>query len=124
MHRFLKSIMIHDTRIALRSDASIWLIAHNDSEFSLNRGNGWIRAGKIRLCLNDRVRISGSEVSISELCRELGIDFQQACDATRKMSGQSGKNALEPVSVPAGVIEDARRNPDTGQIESSTKETS
>lgn len=122
MHRFLKSIMIHNTRVALRSDASIWLIAQRDGDVSVDRGSGWATANKLRLCRDDRVRIGESGISLSELCSRLGVDFQQACDSTEKKNDFSDSKALMPLSVPASVIDNARRNPDTGQIEPSTKE--
>ena len=124
MHKFLKSIFIHDTRVALRSDASIWLMAQNDSVFSVSRGEGWLRASKVRLCRDDRIQIEEKTVSMAELCNELGIDYQQACDSTERKNNQQDGQALVPVSVPASVIDDARRNPETGQIEPSTKEQS
>jgi len=122
MHRFLKSIFIHDTRAALRSDASIWLIAQQGGHVSVDRGSGWVRASKLRLCRDDRIRIGKSDIELSELCSGLGIDYKQARDATDQKNGSPGAAALIPLSVPASVIDNARRNPDTGQIEPSTKE--
>ena len=122
MHRFLKSKFIHDVQVALRSDASIWLMAPNDVELSVDRGRGWLQATKIRLCRDDRIRIGDSAISLSDLCSHLGIDFRQACDATEQNRDPAGKDALIPLSVPASIIDNARRNPSTGQIEPGKKE--
>jgi hypothetical protein len=124
MHRFLKYVTVDKARLALRSDASIWLIAQGESDFSVNRGEGWVRAAKIRLCSNDGIRIGGSEVSVSELCSELGIDYGQVCDSTERTAHAIGERSLVPLSVPDSIIDDARRNPETGQIEPNTKEKS
>ena len=121
MHRFLQFAEIENARVALRSDASIWLMAHDCATLVVDRGGGWQRARRIRLCEGDRVRIGKSEVTVADLCLSLGIDVDQARGGVSTVKGLTEPAAPVPLSAPASVIDDARRNPGTGQIESSPK---
>ena len=119
MHRFLKYTSAGSARVALRSDASIWLTSGESDHISLNRGNGWVQARRLCLCHEDRVRVGETEYSPAELCGRLGVELNQAGN-----DAVSEHTFPTPVTAPASVIDNARRNPGTGQIESGSKEQS
>lgn len=109
MHRFLRYAPIQNARIALRSDASVWLIANEGEHFEVNRGNDWVQAIRLRLCEGDRIRADGLEITLADLCAKVDIRLQTA--------GNDAGTDPVPLSAPASVIDNARRNPGTGQIE-------
>lgn len=115
MHRILQMSKAGDAQVALRSDASIWLIASEGGHVSLDRGNGWQPATRVRLCAGDRLRIGMTEVAAEALCQELGIEIRTPGNESARDGGQA--KAPVPLSPPASFIQNARRNPGTGQIE-------
>ena len=140
MHRFLKfrrigsapdcDLVIDDlsvaaihARLSLRSDGALWLIESGENVFQLNRGAAWIFATRVRLCGADRIRLGDHEIRLKVLCDLFGVNLPEASANPATHISVAGRTTLIPLSAPAAVIEDARRNPGTGQIEPSSKET-
>ena len=123
MHRILEQRPIENLRVALRRDGAIWLLANEGEVFYVNRGSGWVCANRLRLCAADRIRVGENEISLKILCDLFGVVVSEASARPANDSSVPGHSALIPLSAPAAVIEDARRNPGTGQIEQSSKET-
>jgi hypothetical protein len=122
MHRFLEFQPIGSARVALRNDGSIWLIANVGDFFQIDRGSGWCNANRLRLCAQDRIRVDESEVTPDQLCGLLGVNPGQAVTRQPLTSAIPGITAPTPLSAPASIIDNARRNPGTGQIEPTSKE--
>ena len=122
MHRFLTFAPVKNARVALRSDASIWLIADEGARLSLNRGSGWVDAHRLRLCAGDRIRTGETGLSLAELLEALGVDAAQAGAGARSERDVPGSTTPVPLVAPAELINQARRNPGTGQIEPGSKE--
>lgn len=123
MHRFLEYRNLGDARLALKSDGTLWVLSGTDgrNEFLVDRGRGWVRARRIRLCRGDRLRVGDSEFSAQALCALFGIETPAAGGSVHP-SRIPGLSAPEPVRVPADVLDKPRRNPGTGQIEHLQKE--
>lgn len=121
MHRFLKFQPLGNVRVALRADGSVWLIANPGAAFELNRGGGWQGAVRQQLCEKDRVRIEGKEVPLVELSGQVGVKpLMDAAEIQDKPVPESiipGVESPRPLFAPARVVDNARRNPGTGQVE-------
>lgn len=127
IHRFLEFQPTGNARVALRADGSIWLIANPGGVFELNRGHGWVTALRQQLCRGDRVRIEGREMAAAELCAMVGVEEQPAQAGRREKMilkcSIPGVESPEPLFAPARVVDNARRNPGTGQVEAGREST-
>lgn len=127
MHRFLefRTVASHGygVRVALRSDGALWVLAGEgeNGDFLVDRGAGWLRANRVRLCRGDRLRLGDEEFGADALGALFGIETPLA---THPESGSRvpGLEAPVPLRVPEDVIEKPRRNAGTGQIEHLQKE--
>ncbi|HKJ17205.1 MAG TPA: hypothetical protein VJ984_07650 [Xanthomonadales bacterium] len=120
MHRFLKFQPFGNTRVGLRADGSIWLIANHEESFEVCRSSDWLKVLRLRLCDGDRVRIQGNEEKLLHLCGLVGVVQPALLSVTGKDAALSSNipdiKSPRPLSAPAEVIDNARRDPGTGQV--------
>lgn len=123
MHRFLEIRTIGEARLALRSDGALWVLADDAAGGALlvDRGCGWVRARRVRLCHGDRVRVGDADYDADALCTLIGVETPES-GGPAPISRIPGLAAREPLRVPADMLEKRRRNPGTGQIEHLDKE--
>lgn len=123
MHRFLEFTALGGARLALRSDGALWVLAGNEAggAFLINRGSGWVRARRVRLCHGDRFRVGDADYDAKALCALIGIETPETSVAA-PASRVPGLAPPDPLSVPEDVLAKPRRNPGTGQIEHLGKE--
>lgn len=123
MYRFLEFTAIGGARLALRSDGALWVLAGDEAggAFLIDRGSGWVRARRVRLCRGDRLRVGDADYDAGALCALIGIETPHTGVAA-PASRVPGLAAPEPLRAPADMLEKLRRNPGTGQIEHLDKE--
>lgn len=109
-------------RLALRADGAIWLLGDAERPCLVDRGSGWAAATRLCLCAGDRIRLAGCELSPAELCRLFGVEPEQLGAGETIASEVPGLPAPAPLLLRPEVLEKARRDPGTGQIEHARKE--
>lgn len=113
-------------RLALQADGGLLLLDQgSESGLGIDRGCGWRRAVKVRLCAGDRIRIGDAEAPLARLA---GL-FSPGAEAGPPRGRKAFESMVPGVEVPLPLNLGAarrgrlRRNPFTGQIEHEEPET-
>lgn len=101
-----------------RSDDGRLSIHDNDSSNGtfLHRYGHWIRADRIHLCRQDKLRFGAAEVDLKQLVSLFGPANRVWLPAVPQLLGTAGSEPLTAGSETA-LIQKPRRNPLTGKIE-------
>lgn len=111
--RFHASIeLLDDGRVCLHDTGS-----HNGT--FLNRNETWIRIRKVTLCIGDRIRFGGQDVSLERLTAIFGKRSNIRLEAKHfpPRQGNRAAGAFADISDAGPLLQKPKRNPVTGKIE-------